>query len=312
MKAANQFLIISFATIFLLGVYGSGLCETEGYKYLHVKHVRDIHGDFNRPTEVVISKKGTVYVLDGANNIVKAFNRKGIKLFSFGSPGTGPGELQQAVGLSVDNQGNVYIADTGNQRIQIFTSKGIFFSMIDLASMQARPVEVVYSVNTDKLFVSDAKNHQIHCFNKNGALEFSWGSYGKKDGEFMYPGMADTDASGNIYVVDILNGRLQVFDATGKNQRQLGKFGIIPGTFFRPKGVVIDDQSRVYVSDSYTGIIQLFDNSGRHLAVLSEDDSAPLRLTTPLGMAIDADKKHLYVVQAELNKVSVFAIQGGL
>ena len=116
------------------------------------------------------------------------------------------------------------------------------------------------------------------------------------------------DSKGNIYIVDILNGRIQVFNPDGSNPRQLGGSGITPGTLFRPKGIVIDQQSRVYVSDSYTGVIQLFDSSGKLVGILSENKIDPLRLTTPIGMALDPEEKHLYVVQSNLNLISVFEL----
>ena len=53
-------------------------------KYLCVQHVMDIHGEFNKPTEVVVNKRGRIYVLDGANNSIKIFNTKGKMLLAFG------------------------------------------------------------------------------------------------------------------------------------------------------------------------------------------------------------------------------------
>jgi DNA-binding beta-propeller fold protein YncE len=303
------FLIFYLTALLLPGAYTPALCSPDGFRYLQVKHVRDIVGDFNQPTEVAVAKSGRIYILDGANNTIKVFNSKGEMLFSFGKKGKKNGEFSQPVGMDIDNRENIYVADTGNQRIQIFDSGGSSIGMIDLASINARPVEVKYSPEYDRIYISDTNNHQILSYEKDGRLAFSWGSYGKMQGEFIYPGMADTDAAGNIYIVDILNGRMQIFNTTGENIGQIGKFGITPGRLFRPKGVVVDSQENVYVSDSYTGVVQSFDSAGQLVGILSEDKHAPLRLTTPLGMAMDNERNYLYVVQGQLNKISVFELQ---
>ncbi len=282
----------------------------KAFRYLAVRHIQDISGDFNQPTEVAVSKAGRIYVLDGANNKVKIFNQQGELLLSFGSPGSEAGEFRQPVGLDLDARENIYVADTGNQRIQVFDRHGSYIRMIDLAAEKVRPVEVELSPQGDRLYISDARNHQILCYNLDGSQAFTWGRQGKLPGEFTYPGMADTDVKGNIHVVDILNGRLQIFDQKGENPREVGGFGITPGKLFRPKGIVVDRQSQVYVSDSYTGVIQVFDNKGKLIGILSEDMRKPLRLTTPLGMALDAEKGYLYVVETEENKVSVFELRG--
>ncbi len=312
MLTGRTVLIVWFTTFVIYGSCMPAAAETVDFRYLPVRHLRDIVGDFNQPTEVAVSKQGRVYILDGANNRVKIFNRKGEMLLSFGKPGKEIGEFQQPVGMDIDGQENIYVADTGNQRIQVFDRHGKYRRMINLAARNGRPVEVELSPTSDRIYISDTNNHQILCYNKDGSFAFSWGGNGEKLGEFMYPGMADTDSLGNIHIVDILNGRLQIFGSSGENPTQFAGFGITAGKLFRPKGVVVDHRSRAYVSDSYTGVIQLFDGSGKLAGILSENNTTPLRLTTPLGMALDSEKAHLYIVQAEANKVSVFELRGGL
>jgi DNA-binding beta-propeller fold protein YncE len=274
-------------------------------RHVRVEHVMDIHREFNQPTEVAVENNGRIFILDGANNQVKIFNPKWEFVLAIGRAGEANGEFRNPVGMDFDEQGHVYVADTGNQRIQIFNGTGKYLRKIDLTRWKARPVEVKVLKSTNRIYVSDAKNHQILCFNSDGSFNFSWGSSGEQLGELRFPGIMAVDQSGDIYVADILNGRVQTFNPMGKDSRQIGELGVLPGQLFRPKGIAIDNRSRIYVSDSYTGIIQVFEKTGKLLGILSGQEDTFLRLTTPIGMAFDS-KGRLYVVQSTLNKVSVF------
>ena len=297
------FILICLALSAPLALYGQEI------KHIRVEHVLDIFGDFNQPTEVAVGMNGNVYVLDGANNKVKIFTRNGKLIRSVGRSGKGEGEFGYPVGMDVDAQGDIYIADTGNRRIQKLDPKGKYLSKIDLSRWHARPVAVKVNGSTHLIYVSDANNHQILCFNNDGTFKFSWGGLGEETGQFRFPGMTAIDKNGDFYVVDILNGRVQVFSAQGKHPRPISELGVLPGQLFRPKGIAVDHRFLIYVSDSYTGIIQVFDKSGKFHGILSTDAETFLRLTTPLGLAFDAMGR-LYVVQTTLNKVSVFALRG--
>ena len=290
----------------VLSLPGTLFCQEKNP--IRVEHVLDIYGDFNQPTEVAVGKNGIVYVLDGANNKVKIFTRKGKFVRSVGKSGEGKGEFGYPVGIDIDAQGNIYIADTGNRRIQVLDPNGKYLRKIDLSRWHARPVAVKVSGSTHHIYVSDASNHQILCFNKEGTFKFSWGSLGEETGQFRFPGMTAIDSNGDFYVVDILNGRVQVFDAQGKHPQPISELGASPGQLFRPKGIAVDHRFLIYVSDSYTGVIQVFDKFGKFHGILSTGSETFLRLTTPLGLAFDTLGR-LYVVQTTLNMVSVYVLR---
>ena len=301
-KLCKSFLGLSICLIYLpLAEIGS----SEIIRHIPVELVTEIRKDFNQPTEVAVGKKGRIFILDGANNQIKVFSPKWAFVLAIGQVGEGNGEFRNPVGLDIDERGYIHVADTGNQRIQVFDGTGKYLRMIDLTRWKARPVEVKALKGINQIYVSDANNHQVLCFNSDGTFNFSWGDLGEQLGELRFPGMMAVDKKGSIYVVDILNGRIQIFNSLGKNPRQISELGVLAGQLYRPKGIAIDDRSHIYVSDSYTGIIQVFDRAGKLRGILSEKNDAFLRLTSPVGMAFDA-KGRLYVVQSTLNKVSVF------
>ena len=94
--------------------------------YLSVKHGGP---PFNRPTSVALSPQGDLYVTDGyANCRVHKFSPDGKLLFSFGEPGSGPGQFRLVHGIAIDPRGTLYVGDRMNSRIQLFDSTGKYLT----------------------------------------------------------------------------------------------------------------------------------------------------------------------------------------
>ncbi|MFC1988746.1 peptidyl-alpha-hydroxyglycine alpha-amidating lyase family protein [Chloroflexota bacterium] len=85
---------------------------------------------FNRPTQVAMSKTGEIYVSDGYGNArVHKFTPDGkTLLFSWGEPGTGPGQFRLPHFVWVDSQERVWVIDRENCRIQIFDDQGKYLT----------------------------------------------------------------------------------------------------------------------------------------------------------------------------------------
>src|SRR5439155_3030800 len=80
---------------------------------------------FHYPTNLALSPQGEMYVSDGYGNArIHKFSPDGRLLFSWGEPGSGPGQFQIPHGIAVDLQGTVYVADRENSRIQLFSPDG--------------------------------------------------------------------------------------------------------------------------------------------------------------------------------------------
>ena len=82
---------------------------------------------FNRCTHTALSPQGDIYVSDGyANARVHKYSPDGKLLFSWGEPGTDPGQFNLVHNIACDDEGWVYIADRENHRVQVFDSNGKF------------------------------------------------------------------------------------------------------------------------------------------------------------------------------------------
>ena len=80
---------------------------------------------FNRCTHTALSPKGDLYISDGYGNArVHKFSPAGKLLFSWGEPGTGPGEFNLPHNICCDDDGWVYVADRESHRVQVFDGNG--------------------------------------------------------------------------------------------------------------------------------------------------------------------------------------------
>ncbi|MGB8164256.1 MAG: hypothetical protein WCF14_04520, partial [Nitrososphaeraceae archaeon] len=60
------------------------------------------------------------YVSDIGNNRVQKFTADGQFVTKWGSSGSGDGQFNGPMGLTVDPSGYVYVVDIGNKRVQVF------------------------------------------------------------------------------------------------------------------------------------------------------------------------------------------------
>ena len=66
-------------------------------------------------------------------------------------------------------------------------------------------------------YVSDGYgNSRVVKFSSTGKYIKTWGTYGKKPGEFIIPHGIAVDQNNTIYVADRQNNRIQLFDTSGK------------------------------------------------------------------------------------------------
>ena len=283
-------------------------------RLINVHLLFEIKSEFNKPTDVSVSKNGLIYVVDGVNNKIKVFNQKGTLEFDFGREGLGKSEFSSPLGMDIDNKGRLYIADSGNHRVQILDSKGRFIEEIRLpgdSNHPADPTDVVVDDLNKKCYIVDNDNHHLLAYDL-ATLELikTYGSYGADRDRFRYPFFVALGKEKNLYVVDVINTRVQVVNSQGTFIAEIGRWGVEKGEFFRPKGVAIDKNNRVYVSDSYMGVIQVFESTGEFYAALGDPATGKVRkFRTPMGLYID-DENRLYVVETLANKVSVYQLQG--
>jgi len=84
-------------------------------------------GPFNLPTDIALTPSGEMFMTDGYGNArVHKFAADGTYLFSWGEPGTGPGQFSLPHGVWIDTRGRVLVCDRENDRVQVFDQAGKF------------------------------------------------------------------------------------------------------------------------------------------------------------------------------------------
>jgi DNA-binding beta-propeller fold protein YncE len=202
----------------LLTLGASGKASETGATSVDFRTIRQAGDPFHYPTNVAFSPAGEIYVSDGYGNArVHKFTSEGKLLFSWGEPGSGPGQFRIPHGIAVDRNGRVIVADRENSRLQFFSADGRF---LEEWTDVARPCQVALD-DAGNLFVAEL---------------------GYRAG--MWPGTSPPS-------MDATGGRVSVFTSDGKLAARWGGGDnpTAPGDFFAPHDICIDSHGDVYVAE---------------------------------------------------------------
>jgi RHS repeat-associated protein len=216
---------------------------------------------------VATNSLGTTYGKDAtfttSANPLPAFQ------FSFGTKGSGNGQLNRPLGMAVDGEGNVWVADMENNRIEKFNSKGEYVSQFGTKGsgngQLIKPQDVALD-NAGNLWVTDGGNSRVEKFNSKGEYLSQFGSYGSENDQFHELSGIAVAPNGHIWVTDFQLGRLSEFTATGELVRNVGSGGSGNGQFYFPEGIVVDAEGNVWVADRGNNRVQKFSSTGTYLS----------------------------------------------
>ena len=117
------------------------------------------------PNDVITAPDGTIFVAEAHSGQgqtepdsttvarISKFSSDGTYLTSFGTFGTGPGQLRTPHALAFDSQGRLFVADRGNNRLLIFDQNGTVleewkqFSRI--SGLVITPDDVLYAIDSE-------------------------------------------------------------------------------------------------------------------------------------------------------------------
>lgn len=169
----------------------------------------------------------------------------------------GAGLFVMPHGLSVDRAGDIWVTDVGLHQVFKFSAEGKLLLTLGVAFVAGndcahfnRPTGVAVAAD-GSFYISDGyRNSRVVRFSADGHYLFSWGSRGRRPGEFHVPHGLVLDGQGNVYVADRENRRIEVFDANGRLLRVITNkaFGRICAVAFDPVSdhlIAVDDKTRL-------------------------------------------------------------------
>jgi sugar lactone lactonase YvrE len=250
---------------------------------------------FNKPRAVVVDGKGTIYVADTGNNVIRKISQGKVTTYAgTGKAGFRNGSVREAQfnapgGLALDRAGNLYVADTLNNVIRKISPQGL--------------VTTYAGKNTGEAGYRD------------GSLA---------EAQFNEPAALAMDSQDNLYIVDsgnqlirkIAKGRVETVAGTqgalllGTNYIQ-GSFrdgSRTEAAFNFPKGITVLENGTLIIADTWNSRIRAVLNTGQviTLAGTGENGKAPgplyqAVLGSPVGVAYY--NKNLYIADADNNLI---------
>ncbi|TSD02104.1 MAG: hypothetical protein Athens071425_123 [Parcubacteria group bacterium Athens0714_25] len=285
------------------------------------------------PSQAVLdSINNKVYITDSGNSrIVSVNSGTGGTVFgenweSFGSEGSGDGQVSYPFGISVDGANNrLYVADVNNSRIvsmdsgtggtvfgenwESFGSEGSGINQFLYAS------GIFVDSANSKVYVSDYGNNRIVSVDSGeGAttLGGNWnefGTYGSGVGQFDIPDGIYVDTFNNkIYVSDFFNTRIVSMDSggggttMGSNWKEFGDSGVGAGQFLAPSGIFSDRvNNKLYIVDSSSNRVVKIDSGeggtvlGGNWQVFGSSGSGSEQFNSPFYIFGDNVNNRIYV-----------------
>jgi len=166
--------------------------------------------------------------------------------------------------------------------------------------------------------VSPSKALTVSTTSPPPAWLSSFGSEGKGNGQFSYPGEVAVASNGDVYVTDTGNDRVQEFGPEGKYIRQWGSAGTGNGQFNDPKGIAVATNGDVYVVDAENERVQEFSSEGKYIRQWGSVGSGNGQFGVksvwgwegPDGIAV-APNGDVYVTDEGNHRVEEFTSTGG-
>ena len=270
------------------------------------------------PWGVAVNQRGKIIVAESGAGCISVFSPAGEKLRSFGSRGSGHGQIYEQIlygrfdrpcGVAVDDDGNILVVEDFTHRIQKFTPDGKFITSVGKKGSNPlefnEPMGIAIHPLNKKVYIVDYSNHRVQILNPDLTFSSTFGSLGSGNGQFQRPWDVAFDSTGNVYVADTGNHRIQVFTAEGKFLMKFGGQGSGDGELNGPTSISIDSEDVVYVTDYGNHRISVFKCEGEFLTSFGSRGSGPEQYNGPRGVAVDKNGV-VYVSDTNNNRLQIF------
>jgi DNA-binding beta-propeller fold protein YncE len=235
------------------------------------------------PSGVAVDASGNIFIALRNSHTIFVYDNMGVYVRSFGSLGTGNGQLSTPHSVTIDLTGNIIVSNWSSNNIQVFSNSGTFIRSIGsygTGDGQLNTPTGVVVDGTGNIIVAEYSNNRVQVFSSTGTFIRKFGSSGTGDGQFSFPYGIAVRQNGNILVVDRGNSRVQEFSSTGTYISKK----IFSGQ--NPSDVAVDKNDNIVVSTA-EGIIYIYDSSWNLITTFGSNGSGKMQFNTIMGVAID-------------------------
>jgi hypothetical protein len=270
-----------------------------------------LDGALTSPFGVAVDSGGDVWTTDAAKNDVVELAPDGRALRTFGTSGSGNGQLNDPEAIAVSG-GDVYVADSGNNRVEEFTTGGQFVRTIGgpgTGTGQFTDPEGVAVGSGGDVYVSDTAGNRVEEFSQAGSFikEITAGMSNPQ-------GLA-VDATGDLWVAqngayDTSNDSVIEYSPAGTQIVTLGGGNNSNyAGMSNPSDVALDGQGNVYVTEPDYDLVQEFNADGVYegeFGTPGKDKAGTLYL--PSAVATGSDGQ-VYVADTGDHRLAEFVPQ---
>jgi RHS repeat-associated protein len=273
-------------------------------------------GQFKSPVGIA-AHGSTIYVVDSGNSRVQRLSNAipaSAETYSssFGTSGSGNGQLQSPGDVTTDAAGNVWVADMMNSRIEEFSAAGAYvraFGTFGSGNGQLKSPRSVAIDGSGNVWVADLGNNRVEEFTSEGAFVRAVGSVGSGNGQLKEPEGIAIDPSGNVWVADTFNNRLEEFSSEGVFKATVGSVGTGNGQFKTPSSLAFDPSGDLYVLDRGNHRVQEFSASITYLRQFGSEGSGNGQMKTAYRVDVDP-AGNVWLSDSSDNRIEEFSPTG--
>ena len=264
------------------------------------KPVRVVRG-FDKPRGTTTNSKGQIVVAEQQGNCISVLTPEGEKIRTFGTQGSGEGQLNVPREIAVDRDDNIYVAESTNHCIQKFTPTGKFVAAVGNQGSNhlqfKHPSGICFNQRNNNLYVCDQGNNRIQVLSTDLTFVRCFGSKGSGNGQFQAPMNSSFDDANNLYVTDYTNHRVQVFTADGQFLRAFTKKA--NGDHLqKPYAIAIDSSNTVYVSEDGRDCVSVFTSQGEYITSFGTNGAKEGQFQYVYGLSVDHNDS---IIVSDLN-----------
>lgn len=215
---------------------------------------------FTGAQALAVDPAGTIYVVDGADNVLVLLSPAGLRLAVYGGPGSAEGEFDQPADVDPTNGLLWVVADAGNGRLQRFSRTFTHLESLPVRSSDLfRPGHAARTVHV--------REHSIEESGKG------------------YPVAVAVNAATETFAIDEVQRVVLKWDASRRLERSIGGYSAGQGALVEPVALATGEDA-LYVADRGQQAVLVYDFFGSYIRTLAAGRAADVRALTVVDSAL--------------------------